>query len=1162
MRVAEIGIDDKYEIDSGRVYLTALQALIRVLIEQRAIDAAAGIATAGFVSGYRGSPVAGLDMALWRASKKLKESSILFQPGLNEELGATAVAGTQQVGELVASDTAGVFGLWYGKNPGLDRCGDVLKHANQAGTARYGGVLAVSGDDPGAKSTSTASQCEQAFMSARMPILFPATLQDYLDYGLFGFALSRYSGCWIGIKTVSQTVEASGTALIDRARWRYVEPADFQMPPDAPRPLSGYGPLRDEARLVEVRLPGAQAFARANAIDHVVFDSPRRRLGIVCAGKTYLDVRQALAELEIDEAGAAALGLRIYKLGMIWPIEPQGLCAFADGHEELIIFEEKQSVIEAQVAQLLYNRAHAPGRIVGKRDEADRPLVSAIGELSPTGVARVILARLKQLGIDRPVPARLAAAHAAEERSLVQPAPALARTMFYCSGCPHNTSTRIPEGSRAMGGIGCSSMAMLMPDRRTALSVQMGGEGVNWIGQAPFAKEKHVFQNLGDGTYVHSGLLAIRAAVAANVNITYKILYNDAIAMTGGQPLEGHPSVAEMVWQVHSERVRRIALVSDQPEQYDRASLPQGVTIHHRRVLDSVQKELRTVPGVSVLLYEQTCAAEKRRRRKRGTFPDPDLRLYINPDVCEGCGDCTRASNCISVQPLETPLGRKRKIDQSNCNKDYSCLAGFCPSFVSVRGAKRKALGRRADLDAVALAADLPAPAVAVSAGEPYNLLLAGVGGTGILTLSALLGMAAHIDGLEVTVLDETGIAQKNGAVSSHMRFSTAGRGLYCSRIVDGHADLLLACDSVVAAGQDILRCLSAERTRAVVNSYVLPPASFIADNEIDLSPAPLLARIDSTIGPENVTSLDATGIAGRLTGDSIAGNIFLLGFALQRGLIPVSYRALSRAIELNGTSVDLNQQALAWGRVAAVDAKKIDALVEPGNAGGTVPTAESFDTFVAGRAAFLTAYQNRAYADRYLRLVGKATQTEERVLPGRTEFSWAVARNFSKLMAYKDEYEVARLFTAPAFKARMDQEFEGDYKLSLNLAPPLLARMDAKTGIPPSKREYGAWMFPLLRLLAMLRRVRGTPFDPAGYTQERRQERQLIVDYERGIAELCDRLAPATHELATRIASIPDQIRGFGHIKHGNIEKAAAESERLFAQLRRSVRLPEPASS
>ena len=689
----------------------------------------------------------------------------------------------------------------------------------------------------------------------------------------------------------------------------------------------------------------------------------------------------------------------------------------------------------------------------------------------------------------------------------------------------------------------------------------MGGEGVNWIGQAPFATEKHIFQNLGDGTYVHSGLLAVRAAVAANVNITYKILYNDAVAMTGGQPIEGHPTVAEIAWQLHSERVRRIALVSDEPEKYGQVTLPQGVTTHHRRLLDSLQQELRTVPGVSVLLYDQTCAAEKRRRRKRGTFPDPDLRLYINPQVCEGCGDCTRVSNCISVQPLETPLGRKRKIDQSNCNKDYSCLDGFCPSFVSVRGAKRKALARRADLDAQALAAGLPEPSVVESAGEPYNLLLAGVGGTGILTLSALLGMAAHIDGLEVTVLDETGIAQKNGAVSSHLRFSKAGAGLFAARIVDGQADLLLACDSVVAAGQDILRCVSPERTRAIVNEYVLPPASFISDNEMDLSPEPLILRISSAIGAGRGETLDATGIASRLTGDSICSNIFQLGFALQRGLIPVSQRALARAIELNGTAVDVNLQALAWGRIAAVDANKIDALVAPYNTGEAAPAAASFEAFVEGRAAFLADYQDRAYADRYLRLVKKVTLAEEGVLPGQTAFSWAVARNFSKLMAYKDEYEVARLFTSPEFKAQMDREFEGDYKVSLNLAPPLLPGKDATTGISP-KREFGPWIFPFLRLLATMRRVRGTPFDLAGYTQERRQERQLIVTYESRIEALCDRLTPANHDLVTRIAAIPDQIRGFGHVKRGNIEKAAAESERLFDEFRRSVPRTAPSPS
>ncbi len=1153
MELARVNLEDKYTLQSGRIYLSGIQALVRLPLMQRARDRAAGLNTAGFISGYRGSPLGTYDSALWQAKALLERNDIRFQPGLNEDLAATAVWGSQQVGLFPGATVDGVLGIWYGKGPGVDRSLDVLRHANWAGTAPHGGVLAIAGDDHGAQSTTTAYQCEQAFEAAMMPILNPATIQDYLDLGLLGFALSRFSGCWVAFKAASEAVDSSASVYVDPQRVTVTMPSDFAMPPGGlhirwPRGGMDWA-VEQERRLHGPKLAAAQAFARANSLDRVAIDSPQPRLGIVTTGKAYLDVRQALSELGITEQRAAELGIRVYKVALAWPLEPQGALAFAQSVEDVLVVEEKRGFVENQLAKLLYNvEASRRPSIVGKTDETGVILLPSTGELTPTMVARAIVARLKRLGdtsqFDWPFDERLARLEVFERPA--QPVSSIQRTPFFCSGCPHNTSTRVPEGSRAMAGIGCHSMALFMPDRHTATLTHMGGEGVNWIGQAPFTTEGHVFQNLGDGTYAHSGLMAIRAAAAAGVNITYKILFNDAVAMTGGQPVEGAMTVPQIARQVLAEGARRVVVVADEPGKYPkRAGFPAGVLIRHRDDLDAVQRELRDISGLTVLIYDQTCAAEKRRRRKRGKFPDPPERVFINDAVCEGCGDCSDKSNCIAVLPVETELGRKRRIDQSNCNKDFSCLKGFCPSFVSVRGATPRKLGGLAANDS--LFADLPEP-TAPPLQRPYGILVTGVGGTGVVTLGALLGMAAHLEGKGCTVLDISGLAQKNGAVMSHVRLAPQPENLYAVRVASGGADLLLACDPVVAASPAALSRLQSGATKAIINSHAQPTAAFIFKPDIDFETAKMLHAIRTAAADSD--SIDATGLAAALMGDSIAANLFMLGYAFQKGAIPLTLAAIARAIELNGVAVDTNKRSFAWGRLAAHDRPRVEMLVRGALRDDPVPEPQSLDALVESRAALLKNYQNAAYARRYRNMVRTIRVAEAKLARGFSGLAEAAARNLFTLMAYKDEYEVARLYTDGSFIKKLRQQFDGDFTLDYHLAPPLLARRDPATG-EPKKRAFGPWMRHVFKLLTWLRPLRGTAFDIFGYTQERRMERRLIADYEAILRELSTSLSPENHALAIEIASLPAKMRGFGHIKARNVESTKACEAELLALLR-----------
>ncbi|MCM2311083.1 MAG: indolepyruvate ferredoxin oxidoreductase family protein [Steroidobacteraceae bacterium] len=1148
--LADVSLDDKYTLAHGRVLLSGNQALVRLLLLQRQLDVASGLNTAGFVSGYRGSPLGGFDMELWANKARLEESHVVFQPGVNEDLAATAIWGTQQAVLQPGAKYDGVFSIWYGKGPGVDRSGDVLKHGNRQGAAPHGGVLVAMGDDHPGKSSTVSHQSEQALAAHHIPVLYPSSVQEILEYGLAGWSLSRYSGLWVGLKCVNETVEGTATVDVDPRRFSFVRP-QIELPPGGlnvnPRPMV----VReaDERLVVRHRIPAAQAWARANSIDRVLVEGERRRLGIVTSGKAAVDVRQALAALGIDERRARDLGLRVYKIGMIWPLEPEGLRQFATGHEELLFVEEKAPFVEDQAAKILYHlREGERPRLAGKRDDRGEALLPPDVQLDFATVALAIARRLAALGLeDDALRQRVALLQARLHRAQdTAPGPAT-RTPYFCSGCPHNTSTRIPEGSLALAGIGCHTMASGM-NRRTLMPTQMGGEGLNWTGIAPFTTLPHVFQNLGDGTYFHSGLLAVRGAVAAGASITYKLLYNDAVAMTGGQPVEGHLSVAEIARQLLAERVRRVVLVSDDPEKFrtPSAGIPAGVTIHHRSELDAVQRELRTVRGVTALIYEQTCAAEKRRRRKRGEFPDPPKRAYINAAVCEGCGDCSVQSNCVSVQPKETEFGRKREIDQSSCNKDYSCVNGLCPSFVTVHGGQLRK-PQAATLGAGLFTALPAAPTAEIR--DSWNVLVAGVGGTGVVTVGSVLAMAAHLEGKRASVIDMTGLAQKNGAVWSHLRIGEGDDALPGARVGLAEADLLLGCDLVTAAEKDSVLTLDPGRSRAVINAYVQPTAAFQLNPDLRIDTDAELRPIRAGVAADRLHGIDATTISLRLLGNTIGANFFLVGYALQAGGLPVRLESVERALELNGQAVEFNKRALALGRLAAHDPAAIARELEKLAPIQVIPPAQTLDALIERRAAFLADYQDAAYAERYRALVQKVRDAERLRCGSRSSLAEAVARYYFKLLAYKDEYEVARLYTSDDFHRQLEATFEGDYTLRFNLAPPLFSKVDPATG-RPRKRAFGAWMQGAFRVLAKLKGLRGTPFNPFGYGVDRRLERQLIAEYEARIAEILAHLDAGTHSVAIEIASLPEHIRGYGVVKAEHVKAVRAREPQLLARL------------
>jgi indolepyruvate ferredoxin oxidoreductase len=1148
-----VTLDDKYALESGRVYLTGTQALVRLPMMQRQRDLAAGLETAGYVSGYRGSPLGGFDQALWQAKRFIKNNHIEFQPGVNEDLAATALWGTQQIHLYPGARYDGVFGIWYGKGPGVDRCGDVFKHANYAGTSKHGGVVALGGDDHMAKSSTLAHQSEPAFIAAGMPVIHPASVQDYLDLGLHAFALSRYSGLWVAFKVLSETVDSSASVHVDPHRVEIHLPTDFVIPPEGVHIRWPDEWLGQERRVVTLKQPAALAYWRANRLDRLMMGRPDARFGIVTVGKSYLDVRQALDELGVDDAEAERLGLAVYKVALVWPLESEGVSAFAQGKREILVVEEKRPLIEQQLKDALFN-APADRRpvVVGKTDERGQKLLKSDGELTPFEIASVLVERFGLESFGAHTRKRFDRLRHRASRQ-VRNESGMARVPYFCSGCPHNSSTKVPDGSMAMAGIGCHTLAINM-ERNTKTFTHMGAEGATWVGASHFTDTPHVFQNLGDGTYFHSGYLAIRHAVATNTNITYKILYNDAVAMTGGQPHDGNVHPWTISQQVHAEGVRRIALVSDDPDKYPVGTAwAPGVTFHHRKELDEVQRSLREVKGVSVLIYDQTCAAEKRRRRKRGTYPDPQRRVFINQAICEGCGDCSTQSNCLSVVPVETEFGAKRAIDQSSCNKDFSCLNGFCPSFVTIEGGGVKKGKANTGASPHPKAADTvplpPAPALPSVSDRPYGVLITGIGGTGVVTIGAIMGTAAHMEGKGVTVLDQLGMAQKGGAVISHVRIGASPEALHAVRLGAGGAHLLLGCDLVVSASADALARLEPGTSHAVVNTHESITGEFTRHPDLAFPGNTLRLSIEAAAGADACDFLEATGIATALLGDSIATNMFMLGYAYQRGLVPLGHDSIESAIELNGAAVAMNVAAFRWGRRAAADRASVDRVLAP--VGNVVPFAklpQTLDEIVSSRATHLTAYQNAALAERYKALVEKVRAAEQRV--GKAGLAAAVARTYAKLLAYKDEYEVARLHADAAFRAALERQFEGDYRLKFHLAPPLFASRDPRTG-HLIKQQFGAWMLPVFRVLAWLKFLRGSRFDIFGYTRERREERSLSADYEALIGELLDGLTGANHELAVKLAVVPEDIKGYGHVKQAHLEKARRKQTELLHQWR-----------
>jgi indolepyruvate ferredoxin oxidoreductase len=1142
-----VSLDDKYTATTGAILLTGTQALVRLPLDQRRADRRAGLNTAGYISGYRGSPIGGYDSALWRAQAQLEAEDIVFQPGLNEDLAATAICGTQQIDTMPGAKVDGVFAIWYGKGPGVDRSVDALKHANLAGTHRHGGVVVVGGDDHIGKSSIVAHQSETAFIHCLMPVLAASSVEDCVELGLLGFALSRYSGLYVGFTAANEVLEQTATMDLNLlAGRRVVIPKDRVTSENV-----YYRPTHIDRQASEIvlhrhRFPLLQQFLRANPINRTIVDAPRRRLGIITAGKAFQDCRQALTLLGLDDARAARMGVSLHKIGCVWPLEPVSLRAFAAGHEELLIVEEKAPIVEQQVAALLYDLAERP-RITSKTDEAGQPQLARDIQLQPTAVALAIAKRLERLNcMDDELRARVRGLEARALFSEAIPLESSIRAPFFCSGCPHNSSTKQPDDSYTIGGIGCHSMAMYTQERVLA-TTQMGGEGASWIGLSPFSSVDHVFQNMGDGTYYHSGLLAVRAAVAAKVNITFKILYNDAVAMTGGQPIDGPLSAEKVTQQVMAEGASRCVIVSDTPEVFEGSKdLGPGVTIFHRDRLDEIQRALRATPGVTCIVYAQTCAAEKRRRRKRKAFPNPPKRMFINAAVCEGCGDCSVQSHCVSIAPLETELGRKRQIDQSTCNKDYSCVNGFCPSFVTIAGGDVK---RPAALSAASI--DIPAlpdpPAIRLGA-DGYGVMVSGIGGTGVVTVGAVLAMAAHLEGLEASVFDMTGLAQKNGAVYSHVRIVGKGGNLGAANLGFGEAQVAMAFDMVAALSPEAVRTVSEGKTVFVANSKALPTASFQFNSNALPDENAMAKRIVRLVGKENAFFVDGAGLALALLGDTIASNLFVLGYALQLGFLPVGAAAVERAIEINGASVPMNIRAFRYGRAWALDPGILESRLEVSKQ----PEAKALTALadiVAHRSDLLREYQSDAYVERYQRLVAAAAAAETAVAPGSQQLGVAVAQNFAKLLAYKDEYEVGRLYSRPEFIAAVQAQFQGDYKIRFNLAPPLFAKKDPKTG-HLKKSEYGPWMIHAMRLLGRLKFLRDTPFDVFGYSAERKMERGLIDAYEAGMQKAFGKLQAGNLPIVVALAGIPDLIKGYGHVKEANVALARKREQALWSTL------------
>ncbi len=1129
-------LSDRYTQRTGRVFLTGTQALVRIMLDQARRDKSSGLNTAGFISGYRGSPLGGLDLELWRARELTTENKITFVPAVNEDLGATAVLGAQQAILDPDCEVDGVFSMWYGKGPGVDRSGDALKHGNAYGSAAKGGVLVVAGDDHGCVSSSMPHQSDVAFMSWFMPTLNPASVAEYQAFGEYGIALSRFSGTWVGFKAISETVESGQSVELHSDRdFSY---PDIEIPPAGLHVRGSDLPSPEIETRIKYKLDAVAAFVEANPIDHPIYDIKDASFGFVTTGKGHLDLMEALRLLGVDEAACRRLGIDIYKVGMVWPLARRDALGFVRGKREVMVIEEKRGIIESQFKEYFYDwPGDKPEKMVGKHRAVGDPLLPWTGELSPLDLVPVVAERLNTFFPEEGLLDKANALVAPPKIALA--VPGANRTPYFCSGCPHNTSTRLPEGSKAASGIGCHVMASWM-GRETVGYAQMGGEGVPHMVASLYNGGKHQFQNLGEGTWYHSGSLAIRQAVAAETNITYKILYNDAVAMTGGQPVDGPVSVLGIAQTCRAEGVERIALVSDDIGKFNRAEFPTGTTFNDRSELDGVQRELREIPGVTVIIYEQTCATEKRRRRKRGKIEDPKRFAFINPAVCEGCGDCSVESNCLSIEPLETELGRKRRVNLSSCNKDFSCLNGFCPSFVTVENAvRRKKSG--ADLDYALLTEDLPYPSL-TPLNAPYDLLVTGVGGTGVVTVGALITMAAHLEGKGSSVLDFTGFAQKFGTVLSFIRLAEKPSDIHQVRTDNGRAHAVIGCDVVVSSSPKA-SVLYRNGTKMVLNTAEMPTGDLVLNRDAQLRVAARTKTIADAIGAENLSHMDANALAEKYLGDSVFANVMMLGFAWQSGLVPVSDIALKQAIELNGVAIEKNLRAFDLGRVLSHEPKALsDEKPEP--------APLSFDALVDRHVTRLTEYHSSAYAKRYRRTISgfvePLSETERETLGP------VAANSLYKLMAIKDEYEVARLHMGQEFQDMLAEEFEDGFSMNYHMAPPLISRKTDARG-RPVKRQFGAGFAKLLRGLSRLRRVRNSVLDPFRYTTERKQERELITWFE-GILEQVSQRSSAGQvslDLCHKILAAPMDIRGYGPVKELAIETVKPQVAEHLTQLK-----------
>ncbi|QNG43463.1 indolepyruvate ferredoxin oxidoreductase family protein [Sphingobium yanoikuyae] len=1131
----------RYTQEEGVFFMSGNQALVRLVIEQRLRDRRDGLNTAGFISGYRGSPLGRLDMELWQAGKQLEALDIRFQPGINEDLAATAVWGTQHVALQSGARVDGVFGIWYGKGPGVDRSGDAFKHANAAGVSRLGGALVLAGDDHAAKSSTQAHQSDQALIAAGIPVLYPADVQDVLDFGLAGIAMSRFAGCWVALKLVTDVVEGAGPIATGPARLSFVEP---ELDDDGDRYIRHFedAPLQ-EKRLYEKRLPAAVAFARANGLNRITSLNDDAAadavIGIVASGKSWTDLQTALATLQYEGHAIADGKVRLLKVGMVWPLDPEIVRQFAQGLQTILVVEEKRPLVEDQVKTILYDAGLNGPQVIGKYRtgmaygaQRGAALFPAVGEMSPALIADALAG---WLGIERVKP----------DNAGALPTAPVNRPPTFCSGCPHSTSTRVPDGSVALAGIGCHSMAILLDPVRTGPISHMGAEGAMWVGQSSFVERNHVFANIGDGTYFHSGFLAVRQAIAAKVNITYKILLNGFVSMTGGQPIEGELTPRQLAIELLAEGVARVVVVTDDPSKYTQQKLPDGVEVFHRDRLDHVQRMMREIPGVSILIYDQMCATERRRQRKRGKLPDPAVRTFIAPRVCEGCGDCGTQSNCLSIEPLETEYGRKRQINQASCNKDMSCIKGFCPSFVTIKGGRLRQ--RKADVAVLADlggadAGGLPEPQLP-GLDRPIGIIVTGIGGTGVITVGAILTMAAHLDGVQATSLDLTGLAQKYGAVASHIHLARSGQKLPSYRLSEREADIVLGCDLIVTAGKEATDRMDAKWTRAIVNIDLAPTRDFARNPDWNPHADDLLALVKSKVS--DLTPLAANSIARQWLGDPLMANLFVLGVAWQKGWIPVSRKAIEDAIRLNGVGVDANIAAFGLGRLFAHDPSRLEPAGERVVALPATTTAQ-LDHLIADRDRELVLYQNRAYAVRYRALVERVRGFEDGQ-DDQLRLSRAVAFHYYKLLAYKDEYEVARLYSSPEFREALKSGFDGEYKLQFHLGAGPFARKDPDG--TPRKSEVGGWIMPAFHILAAMRGLRGSWLDPFARTQERRMALQALVDYEADIERILQGGCHGDMALAVEIASLPDGIRGYGPVRERHLAAVEERRAQLWAR-------------